>query len=162
MREAFSVMVALALVVVLVGCGSARSGQRLTVTTWAGEDGSAEHAAFWDTQRQEHCAFRDVGPQEPDVTRCIPDFAERLAFAGWVNPDCTGDFATWAVDGVKVVRLLSDGRFYGATTQVPIFYEHEAGSLNGPCVPFGGSVPAPYFVWEEIPPASFVKASLAP
>lgn len=142
------------------GSDEAGSGARLLRTQWNGDDGSYQRAAFWDTARQEHCVVRDVGPQEPGAERCIPDFAEWVSFAGWVNQDCTGDFVRGKEGGASFVRLLSDGKFYKATTQAPTFYVRDFTLIDAPCVEQTGGIPPPYFVWQEVPPAAFVLGTL--
>jgi len=149
------------------GKDAALSGERLKAAFLMGDDnGSHESHGFMDIKFGQWCSFRDVGPAEPGVLRCIPDFAESTGFATWVDPTCDGDYANWAYQSFgdpvsyRAVRLYDDYSYYVAREEVPVMYTHD--SPGGPCVLFNEqSGSHPYYRWVRVEPEGFVKATLS-
>ncbi len=136
---------------------ASRSGDRLTVRLWLGEDGSQQPSgSFWDEERHESCTFQPIWNSN-DV-RCLPSIWTIKEVDTFVNPTCEGPMAgpssfgnhSYVLAGSDLI-LRSKGKTIG---QAYAFNE------EGECSQVTDAPKGGWYQWDAVNLDVFVKASV--
>lgn len=148
------------------------SGSRLRVRYLAGADGSREVVGFFDSQRNENCFFGGSTVRASDGTiRCLP--SETIAYQSsfyFQDAACTARLAAALKSQCppKYAARYSASQCPLTEMIYPILSAFTPGATiyyvnaSAQCVAYPGSLTSYdfYTVGDEIPPASFVEATV--